>query len=74
MERLRLNHSVLLNNHRKIQEENQDLYEIFEAQLKDYESRMETLLKRINVLTLENQRLHEKVEECRQFLFFIKAK
>lgn len=34
MERLRLNHSVLLNNHRKIQEENQDLYEIFEAQLK----------------------------------------
>lgn len=62
MERLRLNHSVLLNHHRKIQEENQDLYEVFEAQLKDYESRMETLLKRINVLTLENQRLHEKVE------------
>lgn len=63
MERLRLNHSVLLNNHRKIQEENQDLYEIFEAQLKSQEERIETLTNRVTALSLENQGLHAKMEE-----------
>lgn len=61
-ERLRLKNMALLKNHQKIESENRELYEVFDVQLSEYEANIESLNKRISVLTQENQGLRVKLD------------
>ena len=71
-ERLRLKNATLLKNHQKIENENNDLYDIFGAQLSEYEANIEGLNKKIDALTQENQGLHTKLDNMSEIplLFF----
>lgn len=61
-ERLRLKNIDLLKNHQKMEEENRDLYEVFETQLSEYEANIEGLNNKILALTQENQGLRCKLD------------
>lgn len=61
-ERLRLNNIALLKNHQRMEDENRDLYEVFEAQLSEYETNIDSLNNRITALVQENQGLRAKLD------------
>lgn len=61
-QRLRLKNNYLLHEHKKIESENQDLYDTFGTQLKEYEESIESLNKRVQALMVENQGLREKLD------------
>lgn len=61
-EKIRLKNRELLENHDEIKHENEKLYEIFEEQLKEYETSIASLNNRVIALEQENHGLRDKIE------------